>query len=54
MSWAGANNIKEGVTIDLELLNAVDYNSKTKIASLRPGARWTNVYSQLDKCKLTI
>lgn len=49
MSWVGANNIEEGVTIDLELLNAVTYSSETKIASLRPGARWTNVYTQLKE-----
>ncbi|RYP15769.1 hypothetical protein DL765_005495 [Monosporascus sp. GIB2] len=49
MSWAGANNIESGVTIDLELLDAVTYNPTTEIASLGPGARWTSVYTQLEE-----
>ncbi|RYP43670.1 hypothetical protein DL768_009801 [Monosporascus sp. mg162] len=49
MAWAGANNTESGVTIDLELLDAVTYNPKTEIASLGPGARWTNVYTQLEE-----
>ncbi|RYO82820.1 hypothetical protein DL766_006238 [Monosporascus sp. MC13-8B] len=49
MCWAGANNIESGVTIDLQLLDAVTYNPKTEIASLGPGARWTNVYTQLEE-----
>ncbi|RYP74051.1 hypothetical protein DL771_003240 [Monosporascus sp. 5C6A] len=49
MCWAGANNIGSGVTIDLGLLDAVTYNPKTEIASLRPSAQWTNVYTQLEE-----
>lgn len=37
---AGSNNIDGGVTIDLGLMDDVDYDSKTELASLAPGANW--------------
>lgn len=37
---AGSNNIEGGVTIDLGLMNSVQYNSKTGLASLEPGTNW--------------
>ncbi|KAI1767570.1 FAD-binding domain-containing protein [Hypoxylon sp. FL1150] len=50
MSWNGAgNNIEEGVTIDLGLMAKTTYNAETKLASLQPGGRWTNVYADVEK-----
>ncbi|KAI2618490.1 FAD-binding domain-containing protein [Hypoxylon sp. NC1633] len=50
MSWAGAgNNIEDGVTIDLGLMSKTTYNPETKLASLQPGGRWTNVYADVEK-----
>lgn len=50
MSWVGAgNNIEDGITIDLGLMNKTTYNLETKIASLQPGSRWTNVYDYVEK-----
>lgn len=49
MCWPGASGIEAGVTIDLELLKDVTYNSSNEIASIQPGARWSDVYSALDE-----
>ncbi|KAH8879824.1 FAD-binding domain-containing protein [Thozetella sp. PMI_491] len=49
MSWAGSNNIQDGVTIDLGLINQTVYNAETQIASIGPGGRWTDVYWALEK-----
>ncbi|EXF86344.1 6-hydroxy-D-nicotine oxidase [Colletotrichum fioriniae PJ7] len=48
MTWAGASNIEEGVTIDMSLINRVEYSSETKIASIGAGALWRDVYSALE------
>lgn len=48
-TWAGAANIKHGVTIDLSLMNSTTYNSDNSTASIGPGARWDSVYRALDK-----
>ncbi|KAJ8131960.1 hypothetical protein O1611_g1667 [Lasiodiplodia mahajangana] len=47
-STAGANNIEDGVTIDLSLLNSTTYDPATGLASIGPGSRWLNVYRTLD------
>lgn len=49
MSWLGANNIGSGITIDLGQMNKTTYSPGTKIASLQPGGRWTDVYDVLEK-----
>lgn len=46
--WAGAANIKDGVTIDLSLLDKIVYNKEKSTASIGPGARWNSVYETLD------
>ncbi|KAI8963633.1 FAD-binding domain-containing protein [Daldinia sp. FL1419] len=51
MAWAGSNNINAGVTIDLGLLKTTMYNPETKIASIQPGGRWADVYTELEKRK---
>ncbi|KAI1657731.1 FAD-binding domain-containing protein [Daldinia decipiens] len=49
MAWAGSNNIEAGITIDLGLLTTTTYNPETKIASIQPGSRWVDVYTELEK-----
>lgn len=48
MQWTGANDIQDGITIDLGLMTGVTYDPKTKLASIQPGARWGAVYDALD------
>lgn len=49
MARAGANNIVDGITIDLGLMNSTTYNSKTAIASLEPGGSWAVSYMEIEK-----
>lgn len=46
---ATANNIDDGVTIDLGHLNQTTYDKKTNLASIGPGAKWWKVYAALQK-----
>lgn len=36
----GSNNINDGVTIDLSLLNSVEYSNAEQTAHIGPGATW--------------
>ncbi|KAF1941899.1 FAD-binding domain-containing protein [Clathrospora elynae] len=54
MSWAGANNIDNGVTIDLGYLNGTTLDVKTRVARVQPGARWGGVYAVLDPLGVTV
>ncbi|KAK2599631.1 hypothetical protein N8I77_011369 [Diaporthe amygdali] len=49
MNWAGSNNINDGVTIDLGFLQSTHYDHNTQIAHLEPGAKWKDVYAELEK-----
>ncbi|KAL2857738.1 hypothetical protein BJY01DRAFT_242160 [Aspergillus pseudoustus] len=49
MSWAGASNIVDGITIDLGLMKGTSYDVETQIASLLPGGTWAEVYPELEK-----
>ncbi|KAJ5269332.1 hypothetical protein N7497_009935 [Penicillium chrysogenum] len=53
-TWAGANNIVDGVTIDLSLMNTTTYNEKAGTASILPGSRWEGVYETLAKYNVTV
>ncbi|CAI7652776.1 unnamed protein product [Penicillium glandicola] len=53
-TWAGANNIVDGVTIDLSLMNRTTYHEKEGIASILPGSRWGDVYETLAKYNVTV
>lgn len=52
--WAGAANIDNGVTMDLQGLTGVNVNARTKIASLGAGERWSSVYEQLGAQGLAV
>jgi FAD/FMN-containing dehydrogenase len=45
---AGAANIQDGITIDLQQLNQVTISSDKTVASIGPGNRWINIYTALD------
>ncbi|KAK5087911.1 hypothetical protein LTR05_002127 [Lithohypha guttulata] len=47
-TWAGSNNIEDGVTIDLGLINNTIYYAENSTAGVGPGARWLGVYKTLD------
>ncbi|KAI9374423.1 hypothetical protein BJX61DRAFT_301221 [Aspergillus egyptiacus] len=54
MTWAGANNIEPGVTIDLSLMNSTVYNKEAQIASILPGSRWQAVYQTLEEHNVVV
>jgi len=45
----GANNIDNGVTIDLVHLNQVTYDKDTNLASIGPGLKWMDAYAKLEQ-----
>ncbi|KAK3935951.1 hypothetical protein QBC46DRAFT_357856 [Diplogelasinospora grovesii] len=53
-SWPGSNNVANGVTIDLSFMNSSTYDSATNTARVEPGARWGNVYADLQKAGVTV
>ncbi|CAI6341386.1 unnamed protein product [Periconia digitata] len=44
----GANNVNDGITIDLLYMNGTTYNADTGLASISPAARWGSVYQALE------
>jgi FAD/FMN-containing dehydrogenase len=46
--YAGASNIDDGVTIDLQYISAVEYDAKNSLAKVGPGARWDDVFLTLE------
>ncbi|KAF4950359.1 hypothetical protein FSARC_13223 [Fusarium sarcochroum] len=50
--WA-ANNIDDGITIDLGLMNRTTYVKKTKIAQIQAGSIWRDVYRALEPSGVT-
>lgn len=49
-----SNNIDTGVTIDLSRFNGTTYDPQTKVASVGTGARWLDVYVELEKQGVTV
>ncbi|KAL8745173.1 MAG: hypothetical protein Q9190_002676 [Brigantiaea leucoxantha] len=47
--WEGANNIQDGVTIDLMFLKGVKLDEAIETIDIGPGARWKEVYVELKK-----
>lgn len=46
--YAGASNIEDGVTIDLQYISAVEYDAKNSLVKVGPGARWNDVFTTLE------
>lgn len=53
-TFAGANNIEDGVTIDLGNMNTTTYHPENATASIQPGSRWLQVYQTLDPLGVTV
>ncbi|KAI5926454.1 hypothetical protein F4810DRAFT_539542 [Camillea tinctor] len=45
--WPGANNINNGVTIDLGLMSTTTYDADTSTAKIQAGSTWEKVYETL-------
>lgn len=50
----GFNNIQNGVTIDMQSLNAVEISRGNEVIRVGAGALWQNVYDVGDKRNLTV
>jgi hypothetical protein len=48
MSFAGANNIDDGVTVDLSKINDTQLSADRKIVSIGPGSTWQAAANKLD------
>ncbi len=46
--YAGASNIEDGVTIDLQYINTVQYDGKNSLVKVGPGAVWNDVFTTLE------
>ncbi|KAF3004844.1 hypothetical protein E8E13_004761 [Curvularia kusanoi] len=46
--YAGASNIDDGVTIDLQYISAVEYDADNKLVKVGPGAIWNDVFTTLE------
>lgn len=46
--YAGASNIQDGVTIDLQYISAVEYDVDNSLVKVGPGARWNDVFTTLE------
>ena len=54
MSFAGAANIQDGVTVDLGAMNRVQVSKDRRTTEVGAGARWGNVSSKLDGMGLAV
>lgn len=50
----GFNNIQNGVTIDMQSLNGVEFARGNKVIRVGAGALWQNVYDVAEKRNLTV
>lgn len=53
-TWAGAANIQDGITIDMQNVTGVHFDPQTKLAKIGSGNRWANVYSTLGQQGLAV
>jgi FAD/FMN-containing dehydrogenase len=52
--YSGANNIDNGVTIDLGLMNWTRYEPESETFDVGPGGRWRDVYAELRPYKRVV
>ncbi|KAL8759916.1 MAG: hypothetical protein Q9184_003476 [Pyrenodesmia sp. 2 TL-2023] len=52
--WAGSANVDNGVTIDMTSINAVDVDHSKAVVRVGAGARWSDVYRELDAVGLGV
>ena len=48
MAQAGANNIDDGVSVDLSMINDTQLSADRKIVSIGPGSTWQAAANKLD------
>ena len=53
-AFAGASNIQDGVTIDLNDLRQVEVIQDESVTKVGAGNRWLDVYSRLDPMGLSV
>lgn len=53
-AFAGASNIQDGVTIDLNNLRTIDVSSDRTLTKIGPGNRWGDVYGALTPLNLAV
>jgi FAD/FMN-containing dehydrogenase len=46
--YAGASNIEDGVTVDLQYISAVEYDAANDLVKVGPGAVWDAVFNTLE------
>ncbi|KAK8091760.1 hypothetical protein PG997_002121 [Apiospora hydei] len=54
MVFAGSSSTDHGVTIDLGYMNYTTYDPRTKLAYVRPGGTWSEVYGTLGPHNVTV
>lgn len=47
--WAGSNDVRDGVTIDLGRMTNITYDAQSILASVQPGPKWADLYFKLLK-----
>ena len=52
--FSGAANINGGVTIDMRAISTVRVNEEKTVTAIGAGAKWIQVYSQLDLMGLSV
>lgn len=45
--WAGSNDVKDGVTVDMGLMTNYTYDPATTLAYIQPGGNWADVFNAL-------
>jgi FAD/FMN-containing dehydrogenase len=50
----GFGSVEAGILIDLSSLNGIILSPNHKVVSVGPGAKWDNVYEELEKHELTV
>jgi FAD/FMN-containing dehydrogenase len=50
----GSNNIVDGVTIDLSMMNSSHYDQATNTARVEAGGRWIDIYASLEQQGVTV
>lgn len=52
--FAGSANVQDGVTIDTRGLKGIALNDDKSVVEIAAGETWATVYTELEKCGLTV
>ncbi|UZP34907.1 hypothetical protein NXS19_002723 [Fusarium pseudograminearum] len=52
-AYRNSNAVEDGITVDFGYMNQTWYDTKTKIASIKPGSNWGEVYKALEPYGVT-